>query len=377
MSGWTRPRASSTEILPISSEELAHCRRDRDFTNVLDIQNCWHTGFLRKLREHGHNSPFLWEDLQESEHARSQCIDSFLDIYGMEYWGDQEKRVKYLMPDSIARDDVLKYPENRTQLKDTLVLLLKKKADDFLKKGDGFRQSQSRIETALPTSEEKPTPNKFAPVKSIAVKRLTSEDLEFLLEEHEGSGEGENTTRASTNRDKEKTEAEVPPSPVFVPMSQNMSMTEPTPIPVVPTNITSTTTTRHYRHDTFFLITTDGPRPTAAAWHKYKDFNAASSFILHMGRARGLESLWWTAEAQMMIDGQNGFGQADYVHAAKYVIAEASITLEWSGETILVRWDNNTDWHVVRQMVHKAWMIRELGFQMIDVFKVKVLLHLH
>jgi hypothetical protein len=45
-----------------------------------------------------------------------------------------------------------------------------------------------------------------------------------------------------------------------------------------------------YRRDTFFLITTDGPRATAAAWHKYKDFGAASSFLLDMGRARGLET---------------------------------------------------------------------------------------
>ncbi|KAJ0421858.1 hypothetical protein BJY00DRAFT_311583 [Aspergillus carlsbadensis] len=131
-----------------------------------------------------------------------------------------------------------------------------------------------------------------------------------------------------------------------------------------------------YRRDTFFLITTDGPRATAAAWHKYKDFGTASSFLLDMGRARGLENRWWTAEAQMMIDGESGPSEADYVLAAKDVISEASVTLEWSGEEALVRWDNNSDWGVVRQMVQKAWMSREFGFQMVDVFKVKVLLHL-
>jgi hypothetical protein len=131
-----------------------------------------------------------------------------------------------------------------------------------------------------------------------------------------------------------------------------------------------------YRHDTFFLITTDGPRATAAVWHKYKDFGAASSFLLEMSRARGLENRWWTAEAQMMIDGESGPSEADYVLAAKEVIAEASVTLEWSGEEVLVRWDNSADWELVRQMVQKAWISRELGFQMITVFKVKVLLHL-
>jgi hypothetical protein len=78
----------------------------------------------------------------------------------------------------------------------------------------------------------------------------------------------------------------------------------------------------------------------------------------------------------MMIDGECGPSEADYVLAAKDVIAEASVTLEWSGEEVLVRWDNNADWGLVRQMVQKAWMSRELGFRMIDVFKVKVLLHL-
>jgi hypothetical protein len=131
-----------------------------------------------------------------------------------------------------------------------------------------------------------------------------------------------------------------------------------------------------YRRDTFFLITTDGPRIIAAAWHKYKDFGAASSFLLDMGRARGLENRWWTAEAQMMIDGESGPSEADYVLAAKDVISEASVTLEWSGEEVLVRWDNNDDWKIVKQMTQKAWMSREFGFQMIDVFKVKVLLHL-
>ncbi|KAL2849173.1 hypothetical protein BJY01DRAFT_211170 [Aspergillus pseudoustus] len=96
-----------------------------------------------------------------------------------------------------------------------------------------------------------------------------------------------------------------------------------------------------------------------------------------MGRACGLENRWWTAEAQMMIDGGSGTSQADYVLAAKDVITEASITLDWSHEKILVRWDNNADWNIVRQLVHKAWISKEFGFQIIDVFKVEVLLHLH
>jgi hypothetical protein len=115
MSRQTRARAPATEVTAISSEDLAQCRRDRDFTNILDLRNCWHTSFLKRLREHGHTSRFLWKQLQESEDARSECIDSFLDLYGMEYWGDGEKRARYLMPDSIARGDVIKYPENRTE----------------------------------------------------------------------------------------------------------------------------------------------------------------------------------------------------------------------------------------------------------------------
>ncbi|KAL3457073.1 hypothetical protein BJX64DRAFT_28597 [Aspergillus heterothallicus] len=322
----------------------------------------------------------------------------------MEYWGDQEKRLKYLMANSIAR----------AELKDTLVVL-----------------------------EAKAVSKKFIFGESNAKKRPAPDGLEFIPEERKSSGEDDNAIgpdneahtdlRADNIRDEEETEGETTPSQVFLPMSQNMSMTEADPMPVALSNITTATTTRRvrrrttvttdmehrmtppskagssasstctstsrgpsktstfslidvslaramyakYHHDTFFLITTDGSCATAAAWHEYKDFSTASSFLLDMGRARGLEHRWWTAEAQMMIDGENGHSQADYTLAAKDVIIEASITLEWSGEEILVHWDNDADWNVVRQMVYKAWTSREFGFQMIGVFKVKVLLHLH
>ncbi|KAL2853127.1 hypothetical protein BJX68DRAFT_265356 [Aspergillus pseudodeflectus] len=357
----TRARAPATEVMAISSEDLVQCRRDRDFTNILDLRNCWHTSFLKRLREHGYRSCFLWKQLQESEDARSECIDSFLDIYGMEYWGDRERRGRYLMPDSIARGDVVKYPENRTD---------------------------SRY-----SAPKKPTPEKRPP----------SEDFDFIPEERESSGEGETETEteldteAEVNIDdaEEEIGVEATASQLPVSMSQDMAMTEPAFMPVASANIPTATcrvrrrnTIEHrmtppsdessassisvpitnpscggssnvstgslvdanlaralyakYRRDTFFLITTDGPHITAAAWHKYKDFGPASSFLLDMGRARGLENRWWTAEAQMMIDGESGPIEADYVLAAKDVISEASVTLEWSGEEVLVRWDNKT-----------------------------------
>ncbi|KAL2798226.1 hypothetical protein BJX66DRAFT_334260 [Aspergillus keveii] len=338
MSRQTRARSPATEVTAISSEDLAQCRRDRDFTNILDLRNCWHTSFLKRLREHGHTSRFLWKQLQESEDARSECIDSFLDLYGMEYWGVTGRSVQ-----------------------DTSCL------------------------TPL-----------LAVMWSSILRIVLNTEAEVTIDHAE-----------------EETWAEATASQLPVSMSQDMSMTEPAFMPVALANIPTTTATRRvkrrntiehrmtppsdearrllfllvdanltralyakYRHDTFFLITTDGPRATAAAWHKYKDFGAASLFLLDMGRARGLENRWWTAEAQMMIDGEGGPSEADYVLAAKEVIAEASVTLEWSGEEVLVRWDNSADWELVRQMVQKAWISRELGFQMINVFKVKVLLHL-
>ncbi|KAL2863900.1 uncharacterized protein BJX67DRAFT_384263 [Aspergillus lucknowensis] len=109
-----RSNAPETETMPvaINMEDLALCKRDRDFTNLLDLKNEYHSSFIKQLRAHEHNDFHTWRELQASADARRACISRFLNIYGMEYWGSEKNREKYLMDDSIERDDVVKYPDN-------------------------------------------------------------------------------------------------------------------------------------------------------------------------------------------------------------------------------------------------------------------------
>lgn len=92
----------------INSEDLAMCKRDRDFTNILDLKFEHHNKFIRSLRQHVELS-HTWKEIRVSAPARESCIDRFLDIYGAEYWSVQN-RSKYIMSDSVARGDEVRYP---------------------------------------------------------------------------------------------------------------------------------------------------------------------------------------------------------------------------------------------------------------------------
>lgn len=84
------------------------CKRDRDFTNILDLKFEHHSKFIRNLRQHVELS-HTWKEIRGSASAREFCIDRFLDIYGAEYWSVQN-RSKYIMSDSVARGDEVRYP---------------------------------------------------------------------------------------------------------------------------------------------------------------------------------------------------------------------------------------------------------------------------
>ncbi|KAI9372776.1 hypothetical protein BJX61DRAFT_422443 [Aspergillus egyptiacus] len=134
-----------------------------------------------------------------------------------------------------------------------------------------------------------------------------------------------------------------------------------------------------YRRDTYFQVTTDADpiapeHPIAPTWVKMMNVTSASAFLLRMGRERGLEERWWNPNTQMEVEGA---AQPDYVNAARGIIAMASVRLEWSGEEVLVRWGNDVDFQIVLKLIQKAWMGHEFGFQNIDVFNVRVVLHLN
>lgn len=132
-----------------------------------------------------------------------------------------------------------------------------------------------------------------------------------------------------------------------------------------------------YLRDTFLLVSTDQNQVhVAPAWVKFQNFKSASTFLLDMGRELGLEKQWWTPDAQMEVEGGARAHQADYVSAAQSVIAMASVKFMWSEEEVLIRWGNDSDWGIVMQFIQKAWIAKEFGHGVFDLFKVGVVIHL-
>jgi hypothetical protein len=97
----------------ISTEDLSGCTRERDFTNLLDLKHKHHHTFLKNLRQHvGYF--FNWKELRGSPVVRGRFADSFLSLYGTEYRGSKN-REKYIMPDSVARGDEIRYPDDAAE----------------------------------------------------------------------------------------------------------------------------------------------------------------------------------------------------------------------------------------------------------------------
>ncbi|RDW70840.1 uncharacterized protein DSM5745_08351 [Aspergillus mulundensis] len=387
--------AMSTDILTrepgLNMEDLSSCRRDRDFTNLLDIKYQYHSAFLKRIREHVETF-HTWRELRESPTTTKICVDQFLDHYGEEYWGIQN-REKYIMSDSIARGDDVRYPEDAHEISQALVLLFKKKADSLVK--DEPQSSQATV-TALAR-----IPAQTAHLIETAPVTEAPEELEeFTPTEHHEEDDDE-------EEDDEEDEDNFAPRPIkkrrtaifpirTLPTSDESSLTSETTslspysthtdthaTPAISSMTSLSLVNTHlekalrskWRRDTFFLVTTDTSK-AAPAWTKFVNYKSASSFLLEMGRARGLEKKWWTPNAQMEVEGEAAVNFDDHVAAAQQVISMASVKLEWSGKEILVRWENDSDWGIVMQLIHKAWLAKDFGHQLIETFEIRVVLHL-
>ncbi|KAL4995778.1 hypothetical protein BDV10DRAFT_187731 [Aspergillus recurvatus] len=112
-----------------------------------------------------------------------------------------------------------------------------------------------------------------------------------------------------------------------------------------------------WRRDTFFLVTTDKAK-IVPVWTKSRNYQSASSFLLEMGGARGLEKRWWTPSAQMEVESGAVVCHDHHAAAAQQVISMASVTLEWFGLEVL------------------TWVAMESCHQFFDLFQIRVVLRL-
>ncbi|KAL5335134.1 hypothetical protein BJX70DRAFT_390916 [Aspergillus crustosus] len=344
----------------ISTDDLSGCTRERDFTLLSDLKHQHHHAFIRNIRKHVEYF-FSWEDLRNSSRSRVKFAAGFLDIYGIEYWG-LKNRGKYIMPDSVAHADEFRYPDDAEEITKTLVLLIKKKAENMFPKEEPETSEDANEHPGLGevpsehhdegtrTRERSPSPSPST------TSRRSSKRLAENAQANKGSGKGGSDKVEADRVEKRRfnkldRERRTPPSNPTSPSPNGPSVTK--------------SLRQRYRRDTMFLLTTDRPatlrRKAAPIWSKYHTFTSASSFLLNMG-------------PEVDIEGRGFATEADHISAANNVITEASLKFEWSGEEILVRWGNDGDWNFVMQMIQKASMARDFGV-LVDVFKVKVVIH--
>lgn len=95
---------------------LALSKRDREFTTFLDLKNEYHSQFISRLRQHVSDVGLSWSALFENEDGCVKCAESFAEKFGMEYWGSEANREKYLLKDPLQSPDSLcVYPERKDE----------------------------------------------------------------------------------------------------------------------------------------------------------------------------------------------------------------------------------------------------------------------
>lgn len=95
---------------------LALSKRDREFTTFLDLKNEYHGQFIRRLRQHVVHAGLSWSAIFEDDGECVKCAESFAEKFGMEYWGSEENRDKYLLKDPLQSPDSLcVYPEKKNE----------------------------------------------------------------------------------------------------------------------------------------------------------------------------------------------------------------------------------------------------------------------
>lgn len=91
-------------------------KRDREFTLFLDLDSKFHSEFLTRLQDHVRLNGYCWEDMLEMKNELRACARSFVKKYGREYWGLEENRKKYFLPEAFKTPECLTvYPARKEE----------------------------------------------------------------------------------------------------------------------------------------------------------------------------------------------------------------------------------------------------------------------
>ncbi|PKY04845.1 hypothetical protein P168DRAFT_326620 [Aspergillus campestris IBT 28561] len=348
---------------------LALSKRDREFTTFLNLKNEYHSGFITRLRQHVTYAGSSWSAIFEDEDECVKCAESFAEKFGVEYWGSEANREKYLLKDPLQSPDGLcVYPERKDELVRVLVLLLKLKAKLWVnriqKSGDDTptttatqrlsgdtsslsleqtpgtgnrridvteprrpRKRESYKRALSPSDEEKKDP--FHP-KSPALSSSTEESerptktrrirrfSDILASEQ--ADEKPNNNNASDNEticENPSTSASTSPPPSPSPSTKP----EPTSSPTRPTAparanmrnpLHPSALQTRFGDQTFFLVRTSAQQTMAPVWVRFQRFPTTAAFIERLVNETKIRA-WqtWDADAQLLAENNNNNNDVD------------------------------------------------------------------
>ncbi|OJJ47869.1 hypothetical protein ASPZODRAFT_165960 [Penicilliopsis zonata CBS 506.65] len=407
--------------------------RDRTFTTFLDLKNDHHNEFMTRLREHVQLA-YQWDDLEKDESERRRCATSFVRQYGNTYWGTEENRRKYLLPDSLKdRKALCTYPERKEEIILSLMLLLQKKANsqenasekNGLSTPGGMKNPRSVSEAPfeLRKSMDRKSKKRASDLlnDNRALSRAPSPEL---LGEHRGR-QRTKEVRAFTTPPKSKTTASSASTATAAfatgratpSRSLARQITSPesfgediffdgkdaaraqtrdginSSVPASPTShghssgatITDTTVTGQYKN-TSFLVSGAHQTGMAPVHVPFQAFVSSSAFLECMVEECGLT--YWDPSMQL----NNEISQCLNLNSAVVVdpppttssisspssafVIVASVKLDWSNFFIRVRPGKDQDWAAIMYELEKARKAQDATQTPPSQLKIHVTLHL-
>ena len=111
MSSASSPAGSSSDAETMKElldrGEVKASWRDKQFIHFLDLKEEYGREFLGLVKDHVEQSEFEWTEILNSEDERHNCAKSFVEEYGLKYWGTPANRKKYLQEKSLADEKTL------------------------------------------------------------------------------------------------------------------------------------------------------------------------------------------------------------------------------------------------------------------------------
>ncbi|PWY85264.1 hypothetical protein BO83DRAFT_433222 [Aspergillus eucalypticola CBS 122712] len=430
MSSASSPAGSSSDAETMKElldrGEVKPSWRDQQFVHFLDLKEEYRREFLGLVKDHVEQSGFEWTEILNSKDERDNCAKSFVEEYGLKYWGTPANRKKYLQEESLADEKTLcTYPAQSEEIARTIAILLLRKAKNYsrlsLEKAKPTQPVKSPFETASTkkrkstvkeTDEDgtdKPvykartrsTPNTIRPFKAIVsdsepeAKILNNTAKKFKKQRASLANRSKGTPEVQLKTPKGKESIFAPAQGTFVHRaapnytkdtkslttesnSNHVSMTAApqypqateaknnTKSPVTESNNQINMTTSEYAKDTKFLVTASNQVGMAPVWLPFTDFAAqATEFLEHM--AEQCNVMEWSPSTQLKWD------------SMPPQVSAASVRFDWSDFEIRVRRECNEDLLIMLQELENAWQAeadaQDEASSAGAVFKIRVMLH--